>query len=665
MYSPKVIERNIEKFEAKSGVKLVWYSIEKVRAWVEHLDSRQNRAQKSRKPLSLTKEEQAFILNERTMAIFDYRYHAERYHFILLDSGGLGLFSFWASQEIVLRHIAELEEALYDAKERGDPVDGILIALHKARQLGACLAPETRVLTADLRWIPIEDAIVGQQLVAVDEELPGPKKATRKLRVATVEAMNKVYESAFRVRMDNGTEFVATGLHRFLCRARGGTGARWRTVNDMRVRDHIRFVTRPWGASSYEDGWFGGILDGEGSVRAKDAGGAEGCMSQVAGKVLDRAEDYLKNLGYTFRDEVDRRKSADSSKLGNKPVHKLVVDRLDELFRLVGQTRPSRFLSGQWWHGKALPGRRTRGGIAWPSIVSIELVAPQMMIDLQTTTGTFIAEGLVSHNSMLAQSIIIHRATTIPHNRSLVASVDSEKVTVLFKRSERIYNNLPWWFVPKITENVKSSHMVFGDLDSHILLQDSKQMSGLAQGDQFETSHLTECSSWMNPEVDIERHFFPTIPQSTRAFSILESTAQVRGDWWHNFCNRLQQGYTRRWRFVFVPWYVEKTKYRAAVPADWSPSKVALLHAQMVYDTSPQFCFGTHVTLPKQQLYWWESTRAEHQHAGTLNIFLTNYCATPEESFQHSGVSPFSTELLEKLRASTSVPRAYELIESA
>lgn len=403
MYSPKVIERNIERFEAKSGVKLVRYSIEKVRAWVEHLASRQNKAQKSRKPLSLTKEEQEFILNERTLAIFDYRYHAERYHFILLDSGGLGLFSFWASQEIVLRHIAELEEALYEAIERGDPVDGILIALHKARQLGA---------------------------------------------------------------------------------------------------------------------------------------------------------------------------------------------------------------------------------------------------------------------SMLAQSIIIHRATTTPHNRSLVASVDSEKVTILFKRSERIYENLPWWFAPKITEKVKGSHTVFGDLDSSVLLQDSNQMSGIAQGDQFETSHLTECSSWMNPEADIERHFVPTIPQSTRAFSILESTAQVRGDWWHTFCNRLQQGYTRRWHFVFVPWYAEESKYRAAVPENWSPSKIALLHAKMVYETSPLFCFGKQVTLSKQQLYWWESTRAEYQHAGTLNIFLTNYCATPEESFQHSGISPFPTELLEKLRSSASIPQAYELTEN-
>lgn len=668
MYSPKVIERNIERFEAKSGVKLVRHSIEKVRAWVEHLDLQQAKAQKSKKPVSLTKEEQEFIRNERTMAIFDYRYHAERYHFILLDpvggkGGGLGLFSFWTSQELVLRHIAELEEALYEAIERGDPVDGILVALHKARQLGACLSPETRVLTSDLRWIPIEDVVVGQQLVAVDEDLPGPKKATRKLRVATVEATNKVYEPAFRVCLDNGARFVATGLHRFLCRARGGTGVGWRTVDDMRVRDHIRFVARPWGASSYEDGWFAGILDGEGSVRAKNSGGVEGCMSQVAGEVLTRAEDYLGSRGYTFRDDVDKRKSIDSSKLGDKPVHKLVVDRMDELFRLIGQTRPARFLRSDWWEGKALPGRRHRGGVAWPSVVSIEPLAPRIMIDLQTTTGTFIAEGLVSHNSMLAQSIIIHRATTTPHNRSLVASVDSEKVTILFKRSERIYENLPWWFAPRITESVKGSHMVFGDLDSSILLQDSKQMSGIAQGDQFETSHLTECSSWMNPEEDIERYFFPTIPQSTRAFCILESTAQIRGDWWHNFCIRLQRGYTRRWRFVFVPWYAEESKYRAAPPDDWVPKEVALLHAQMVQSTSPEFCFGKKVTLTKQQLYWWETTREEYQHAGTLNIFLTSYCATPEESFQHSGISPFPTELLEKLRASTSVPQAYELVE--
>lgn len=161
---------------------------------------------------------------------------------------------------------------------------------------------------------------------------------------------------------------------------------------------------------------------------------------------------------------------------------------------------------------------------------------------------------------------------------------------------------------------------------------------------------------------EIEHNFFPTIPQNVRALSLLESTAQIRGDWWHQFCVTLQRGFTRRWRFAFIPWYAEPGKYRAAPPEGWVPTTVTKLHAQVVYDTSTLYCFGKRVTLSREQLYWWESTRDEYQRKGVLNIFLANFCATVEESFQHAGVSPFQTELLEKLRGRTSVPVARELI---
>ena len=400
MYSPKIIQRNIEAFEARSGIKLIRWDISRVREWVEHLNERKKKADEQKRPLNLTKEEKEFIRNELVMAVFDYLYHAERYHFLLLDGGGLGLFNLWGSQAIMLEHMRRIEEEMYEALDAGLPVDGILMAWHKARQLGA---------------------------------------------------------------------------------------------------------------------------------------------------------------------------------------------------------------------------------------------------------------------SLLAQSLLAHRATTTPHNRCLIASVDDLKTVTLFSRTERILDHLPWWFVPKVTDKVKSRHLIFGELDSSILLQDSKQMSGIGQGEQFEVSHLTECASWAYPD-EIEHNFFPTIPQSVRALSILESTAQGRGNWWHDFCTRLQRGDTRRWNFVFVPWYAEPKKYRAAVPSGWVPATVTKLHARMVEDTSHLYCFGRRVTLEKEQLYWWESTRDEYQQKGKLNIFLTNYCSTPNESFQHTGVSPFQTELLEKLRAGTSVPVTRELM---
>jgi hypothetical protein len=45
-----------------------------------------------------------------------------------------------------------------------------------------------------------------------------------------------------------------------------------------------------------------------------------------------------------------------ASKFGRRPVGKLSLGRMDEIFRLVGHTRPVRFIGRRWWEGKELPG---------------------------------------------------------------------------------------------------------------------------------------------------------------------------------------------------------------------------------------------------------------------------------------------------------------------
>jgi hypothetical protein len=66
--------------------------------------------------------------------------------------------------------------------------------------------------------------------------------------------------------------------------------------------------------------------------------------------------------------------------------------------------------------------------------------------------------------------------------------------------------------------------------------------------------------------------------------------------------------------------------------------------------------------LNRDQLYWYESTRSEYQKGNNLAFFLTNWPATPEESFQHSGQSAFSVELLDTLRTHAHAGEAHELV---
>lgn len=257
------------------------------------------------------------------------------------------------------------------------------------------------------------------------------------------------------------------------------------------------------------------------------------------------------------------------------------------------------------------------------------------------------------------RALLMHRLTTTKNIRAMTASIDDEKIEALQLRDKRIFDNLPWWLQPSVGYDTKGGHMHFDKLDSTLQYQDFRQMSGLGQGEQFELGHLTEVASAPYPHV-IEHDFFPTIPQSLRALHGLESTAQGRGNWWHQFCERVRKGKSRRWRFVFIPWYAEASKYRAKPPVDWKPTEVSLLHAQRVYETSQEFV-GHQVMLTREQLYWWESTREEYMSGGKLPLFLTNYCATPEESFQHTTTSAFSPEVLEALRNKTGLGNAYEV----
>jgi len=397
MYSPKVIESSISRYEEKASHKLVRIEASKTQDWVNHLASLWDKEEKKWKR-DLTKEEKLFVRNERVMCAIDFRYWL-KYATIQRDGGGICTAThLWESQEIFLRVISKLEEDMYEAMARGEPVEGILICLHKARQLGA---------------------------------------------------------------------------------------------------------------------------------------------------------------------------------------------------------------------------------------------------------------------TALARLLAMHRETTSMHLRGMSASVDDDKIMELYDRDKLIIENLPIWLCPEVGYDEKAAHIYFEKLNSRMLYQVATQKSGLGTGRQFDIGHLTECSSWPNPLM-IEFDFFPTIPQSYKVLVILESTANGRGDWWHDFTGRVRQGDSRRWRYVFVPWYAELSKYRATPSVNWNPSKVSMLHAQNCYDTSPEFV-GKNVMLSREQLWWWESTREEYLKAGRLNFFLTNYCATPEESFQHSGQSAFDPLLIESLRMNAKPGYAYEI----
>jgi hypothetical protein len=54
---------------------------------------------------------------------------------------------------------------------------------------------------------------------------------------------------------------------------------------------------------------------------------------------------YCEKNNIRYRIESDLRKAGEKSKLGNKPVYKIVIQRMDEVLRVVGKTRPTKILN--------------------------------------------------------------------------------------------------------------------------------------------------------------------------------------------------------------------------------------------------------------------------------------------------------------------------------
>lgn len=267
--------------------------------------------------------------------------------------------------------------------------------------------------------------------------------------------------------------------------------------------------------------------------------------------------------------------------------------------------------------------------------------------------------------STVSEIIIAHRTFFYGNSTALIAADVDERTQNLYEMIIRVLDHTPWWLKPRSADpkrdyRVKNKMIQFADQDSTIRIGSSANMQGgdsgtdkgsIGTGQTLPLVHLSELALWANPW-QIDDALMPSIPMTPRTFAIFESTAKGRGNWWHDKWVDAKRGLGRR-RPVFIPWYTDPETYKLPAPLDWKPTDRAIAHAIRVKETSAQW-IGFSMSLSKDQLFWWEKTRAEYVSGRILFKFLAEYAADDMEAFQASSIGVFPSELIDDMRQKAS-----------
>ncbi len=335
-----------------------------------------------------------------------------------------------------------------------------------------CLEPSTRVLTRDLRWVPVGSLQVGDELVGFDEYQKGSGSGqSRTWQPATVTETSVITAPRYKMVMKSGKEIVSTDEHLWLTeRVRGGGRGRgrgkrsksypqnwcWIPVKDIRPGDKIKSLgVDPWEVESTRDaGYLEGFYDGEGCLTADLGGTVSVCACQNRGPVQEKVFDLLSQRGFRFSDYGDE-KLADWRLNGGRA----------ETLRFLGTIRPTRllnkFLEGDhFFGGRIYGGRKTDSQRQYDEVVSVEYLDEGPVVALGTSTNTLVAEGLLSHNTKvgrfyelyLAGSVLTrdylakHGLATEREIDEMDAAIDAEEgLTELVADPEMLVVQLPSW----------------------------------------------------------------------------------------------------------------------------------------------------------------------------------------------------------------------------
>mgnify|MGYP001570682911 FL=1 len=272
-----------------------------------------------------------------------------------------------------------------------------------------CVTPDTKVLTRDLQWVPAGEIMSGDILVGVEENMTD--QYARHMAIGEATVHGRKLDELYELTLEDGRVIKCNGEHKWLVKKIGLKGTEWVSTQDIlreiterkgRPRNwSIMSVFFPWiEDTSKEAGYIAGLLDADGSLGSTQL---SVLFAQQQNIILALIQNGLTVRGYQLG--IDSVKTAESveQSLSQKQVYQLRIrGGFAEQLRLLGSIRPPRLME-RWLTFWDLSNRRLEGrgsGAGRPvKIISIEPIGMGEVVLLGTSCRTYLAEGLVCHNT--------------------------------------------------------------------------------------------------------------------------------------------------------------------------------------------------------------------------------------------------------------------------
>lgn len=254
----------------------------------------------------------------------------------------------------------------------------------------------TMVLTSDLRYVRLDSLQEGDKLLGFDEHAEPGKH--RQLRHSEVLVIKSLPLPCYEVTLDDGTVTTSSSDHNWLVQTAGGR-TQWKRTEDLISTDRIWRVLPKWEAApeSYAVGYLRAAYEGEGCLEVTEGRVSQISFAQRDNAMLSQVKVLLTDMGFAFQEYRHA-----SSGTNGDVVKLMLRGGRPELLRFLGQVRPQRLLDkfaeldgsvgtiGQ--HGERA------SGFLHPRVLSIKFLGPVECVSIKTSTSTYIAEGLASHN---------------------------------------------------------------------------------------------------------------------------------------------------------------------------------------------------------------------------------------------------------------------------